>query len=424
MKRRYILLLLTIAMIVSIVPINRVSAMNTVKSINNYVEEDDYDEEDDYENYVLYKNVIKRYSKVKLSDKKSVDGKYENLDTGETLVYKFSLSKKTKIILRFNKETYGDLAYLIYDDTQGKTVFEKTATYVFSTKKYVLSLDAGNYSFKICAKGSFTDVDFKMFVADTTVKKTLKGYSTYKAAPALGNGTWKVSDKKVVSISKSSGSTCTFTPLKPGKATVLFKSGDCSVKYIINVKKTSKTINKTITSCDTYIADPKQGKGSWKNGNEKVALISSKKAQKITIRGKNTGTTTITFSNALATYKYIIKVKSSSTYPIDQAYMEMDSVGGLEPNILISNNSDKTIKYVRFSVYFYNQVGDPVYWFGRNYANLEIVGPLKPWQFHWYSWDPVFYSNVAYKMKIKTAKVIYTDGTTKVVKVNKSYKLK
>ena len=222
-------------------------------------------------------------------------------------------------------------------------------------------------------------------------------------------------------LSKTSGSATTFTPLKPGKATVTFKNSDGSVTYKVTVKKTSKTINKTLTSCDIFVANPEQGKGNWKVGNQKVAIVSRKSGSKVTIRAKNKGTTTVTFANALATYRYKIKVKTGSSYPVDRAYFEMDSAYGIKPSVLISNNSDKTIKYVRFRVYFYNQVNDPVYWYDNNYADLEVIGPLKPWKFQWYDWDPVFYNNAVYKMRIKTATVIYTDGTEKTVKVNKSY---
>lgn len=222
-------------------------------------------------------------------------------------------------------------------------------------------------------------------------------------------------------ISKTSGSATTLTPVKPGKATITFKNDNCTATYKITVKKLKKTINKKLTSCDKFEANPKQGKGTWKVGNKNIAMVSSTYGEKTTIRAKNRGKTTITFNSALATYYYKLNVIVGKTYPIDRGCFTVNSADGIEPSILISNNSDKTIKYVDFRLYFYNAVNDPVYWCGKSYSDLTIVGPLKPWTFSWYEWDPVFYSSVVYKMRIKTATVTYTDGTKKTISVNRSF---
>lgn len=104
----------------------------------------------------------------------------------------------------------------------------------------------------------------------------------------------------------------------------------------------------------------------------------------------------------------------------------MNSIGGLEPHILISNNSNKKIKYVYLTVSFYNAVGDKVTNdIGRSKSvQLKITGPIKPWKFKWYSWDPVFYNYSAYKMKIEKVRIDYFKGEDKVIQVNKKYKLK
>jgi len=147
--------------------------------------------------------------------------------------------------------------------------------------------------------------------------------------------------------------------------------------------------------------------------------VSSKYASKATITAKNKGKTTVTFSNKLATYYYKITVTGGGSYPIERGYFNVNSADGISPSMLISNNSDKTIKYVEFKAYFYNAVNDPVYWFGKSYKELRVIGPLKPWKSSWYNWDPVFYSNAVSKMRVKTATITYMDGTKKTVKVNR-----
>jgi hypothetical protein len=199
--------------------------------------------------------------------------------------------------------------------------------------------------------------------------------------------------------------------------------------YELSVKPAVAIKDDTIkmTSCDNRILNPGLGKGKWSTSNKNIVTISSKNANNIAsckIWAKKTGTATVTYTNSSGSrIKYKITVKAGDKYPIDEAYFTMDSVGGLEPHILISNNSDKTIKYVDLRVSFYNAVGDKVTndIGAYRYANIQVVGPIKPWKYEWYEWKPVFYNVTAYKMKIETATVTYMDGSKKSITVNKKY---
>lgn len=53
---------------------------------------------------------------------------------------------------------------------------------------------------------------------------------------------------------------------------------------------------------------------------------------------------------------------------------------GVEFTFVAVNQTEKTIKYIRFKLYLQNAVGDPVYdkATGKNYFEVEIVGPAKP----------------------------------------------
>ena len=52
---------------------------------------------------------------------------------------------------------------------------------------------------------------------------------------------------------------------------------------------------------------------------------------------------------------------------------------------------------------------------GRSYANLRLIGPIKSGHVATYDYDgnAIGYSNVVSRLKIKSLKVEYTDGTVK-----------
>jgi hypothetical protein len=48
---------------------------------------------------------------------------------------------------------------------------------------------------------------------------------------------------------------------------------------------------------------------------------------------------------------------------------------------------------------------------------------IKPWNFSWYEWGPVFYNYTATKMKVEKVTIKYFGGSTKTVYVQKKYNL-
>ena len=200
------------------------------------------------------------------------------------------------------------------------------------------------------------------------------------------------------------------------------------VKPAVVIKKETKNLK--ITSCDISDLNPKLGKGKWTTSNKNIITIISKNTKSSStckIRAKKTGKATVTYTNSNGSViKYVFTVSANSSYPFDQAYFTMDTVGGLEPHILISNNSNKRIKYVYLTVSFYNAVGDKVKNEIGGYSNakLQITGPINAWDFEWYEWNPVFYNTTATKMKVEKMTVIYTDGSKKTKTINKKYSIK
>ena len=180
-----------------------------------------------------------------------------------------------------------------------------------------------------------------------------------------------------------------------------------------------------LSSCNVKKIRPRLGNGKWKTSNPQVIQIQTPKfSDKCIVRARKNGKAVITYTNNNGSkIRYVFSVKASRTYPVDRGNFEMNSVGGLEPSILISNNSDMKIKYVELKISFYNAVGDKVVndINGKNYTNLKITGPIKPWRFKWYYWDPVFYNTSARKMKIESATITYFGDKSKYIRVNKKY---
>lgn len=322
-------------------------------------EDDENWEDDEAGEPYDFSKVNKKFSSVTVSGSKKFTSKYRGLPCGSTNIYTVNITASNKYKLGFSSDiTYGDFSYAVLNE-QGETVLSGTDNLEFEAMSKIVYLEKGSYVLYI---KSLYNIGFD--------------YSVYLKSQAP--------------------------------------------KY---------TLNKKITSCDTATIKSDCGKGSWKSSNKNVITItgSTTNASTCKIRAKKAGTATVTYTNSDgAEIKYVYKVSALKSYPFDKAYFSMNSVGGLEPHILISNNSGKKIKYVYLTVSFYNAVGDKVRneIGGYKTANLTITGPIKPWTFEWYDWNPVFYNTTAYKMKVETVKVKYFDDSTKSIKVNKKFKIK
>lgn len=221
--------------------------------------------------------------------------------------------------------------------------------------------------------------------------------------------------------------------LKPGMYNIVI-SFYGNLNYTITLKDTSNyatsfTMSKdfTILAKNSKSLSPKSTNGDLLNtmtyttSNPKVATVST--TGKVT--GVKAGTCTITAKmEGGNTQKCKVTVKSRPSLYIKDASFSMNSVGGVEPCINFENNFTKTIKYVYFDTVYYNTVGDlAICWVtGRSKVTLTVTGPIKPGKGKDCEWDPVIYDYSTGKMHIKSAKVVFMDGSTKTVTINKGYK--
>ena len=95
-----------------------------------------------------------------------------------------------------------------------------------------------------------------------------------------------------------------------------------------------------------------------------------------------------------------------------------DSVGGVSVLIRFVNLGDKTIKYARFQVVSYNEVGDVVASEigNRHEVNLEYTGPAQPGKDCQGAWASVWYNSTIHRPHIVGVTVEYMDGSSATVK--------
>lgn len=87
------------------------------------------------------------------------------------------------------------------------------------------------------------------------------------------------------------------------------------------------------------------------------------------------------------------------------------------------NDSEKTIKYVFFTVAPYNQVGDQIRdrHNGRSAVTLSVTGPIKPNAYEKYTWNYVWDSHTISDIEVTQIEILYSDGSQKTMNTNQIY---
>lgn len=117
----------------------------------------------------------------------------------------------------------------------------------------------------------------------------------------------------------------------------------------------------------------------------------------------------------------IDKVKHS--IKIIKAYLSSpNSAGGVDAHLVWKNVSKKTIKYLNWSGYPINAVGDPVSCEIRGISESggKVTGPIKPGTTYGYGkyWECVWYNYSAKKLILTGIDIEYMDGSTMHINQN------
>lgn len=97
-----------------------------------------------------------------------------------------------------------------------------------------------------------------------------------------------------------------------------------------------------------------------------------------------------------------------------------NSAGGIDISIDYWNLSEKTIKYIYFTVEPYNRVGDPTISEinRKSLAVVSVTDFLEQNQYQHATWSNVWYNNTIEYFKIKNIEIIYKDNSKSIIKEN------
>jgi hypothetical protein len=115
----------------------------------------------------------------------------------------------------------------------------------------------------------------------------------------------------------------------------------------------------------------------------------------------------------------IAQLKQNHKYIVSARIIDIDSAGGVENVITITNLSQKRIKYATFSVSYYNRVGDRVSndIGGFTSQNCKLTGYVEPGEKEISAWCG-FYNYMAESIKVKTVTLVFSNGETVVLDRN------
>ena len=127
----------------------------------------------------------------------------------------------------------------------------------------------------------------------------------------------------------------------------------------------------------------------------------------IKIENKRNCEDSIRTAKRLKTVKNSIKIK---TYHLSGP----NSAGGIDVFFHYKNLSDKTIKYLVWTGYPINAVGDPVYCTIRDYSSHrgQDTGPIKKGASRKSYWECVWYNWQAKRFILTKIEIEYMDGST------------
>ncbi len=205
---------------------------------------DDWDNEDDTNDEEIkysFDNVVKNYEEQKVTQSKELTIQVESLEDGATNVHPFEITKEDEYKIGFaGEESYGEATIQLVDSKSNILIQEEVdLTYLeWSTK---VTLPKGKYQIKVLSKCSW-GLLYNLFVKSCNVQITkelkLDSCDHKDLDPGVGEGDWKTSDAKIVSIvgKAKNKSVCEVWAKKPGTATITYtnKAGSV-VKYKITV---------------------------------------------------------------------------------------------------------------------------------------------------------------------------------------------
>lgn len=340
--------------------------------------------------------------------------------TGATAygVYSYNSStKKSKLIKKVTALTYK------------VTGLKDNTTYNY----YVVAIvEAGKKSYTSDSKASIkvkTKRANSIVLSETALKLCKGKTATLKAEvyPSDVKVTWKSSDKSVAKVSGGK-----ITAVKKGTATITasFKYKKKTYKATCKVTVSDPSIKLSESKATVFIYDslkltattnPTGVTVKWSTSDKSVAKVSSKGVVTGVKAGKATITASFVYNKKTYTSKCVVTVKKQDPITINYVDWEINTADGVEPEITITNNTNKYIKYIDIYTSYKNRFGDPAYCEIRNSDSrvITVTSGLEAKTADTFYWDPVIYNSSVHRIDIDYVEITFIDNSTTTLEVNK-----
>lgn len=389
------------------------------------------------------KKVSSDYYKVKFSSGRKLPGTYsvtvtfKGKYTGKkTLTYKIIIQSPTvktdlstkSIGLSWNKTTKAS-RYIVYNSSKKQIAKIKGTSYTIENLK-----PGTKYTFYVRSYAKIGDkAYYSSYVkVQTSTKPAISGSSsmyvgatkTFTATvSSKAKVTWSSSDKNIATVS-SSGKV---TAIKAGTVTIKAKANGVTASYKVKIKtptiklnKSNLTIKLDETATLKATTTPSSMKVKWKSSNTDVLEVSSK--GKLTPVSVGTATVTATGTYGGKSYKKTCKVTVELMDILTVEYVDwtMDSVGGISPEITLTNNTEFDIKYIKIYTSYKNKFGDPAYCeiYDDDTAKLNVQSGLYAHETKTFYWDVVLYNEWVSRVDVDAVEITFVDNTVITQEIN------
>ena len=109
--------------------------------------------------------------------------------------------------------------------------------------------------------------------------------------------------------------------------------------------------------------------------------------------------------------------ENNNILTIDQINIDINTVGGVEPDITYTNHTNKQIAYIYFTIKYYDRMGYAAYCKYDNspVQRLKVTGPINANETDTSYWDPVMYNSSTAVSQPQKIEIVYTDGTEQTI---------
>jgi hypothetical protein len=278
---------------------------------------DDYnDDTNDEEIEYSFDNVAKNYEEQKVTQSKELTIQVESLDNGATNVHSFEISKEDEYKIGFaGEQSYGDATIQLVD-SKNNVLIQDDISLAYQEWSKKVTLPKGKYQLKVLSKCSW-GLTYNLFVKSCNVNMTkelkLESCDHKELNPGVGEGDWKTSDSKIVSIvgKTKSKSICEVWAKKPGTATITYtnKAGS-EIKYKITVSdvKTYPFYDAGFKMDDdgglkVYVMMFNNSDKKIKSASLTISFYNKKNQILSSSKGKNKGSFKITFTDKIGSWE-------------------------------------------------------------------------------------------------------------------------